>query len=95
MVLRHQPRAPEPPRGAALDPAIFAADDPRAIADALKRSAEANPATRVSPLRSAMAMLTFHINRAGTDLPPSRREVLEAAKAELRRAFGRGDQTDG
>jgi hypothetical protein len=36
-----------------------------------------------------MSMLTFYINRAGTNLTASQRRVLQHAKAELRRAFGR------
>jgi Protein of unknown function (DUF3175) len=42
-----------------------------------------------SPFRSAMSMLTFYISRAGTNLPTSRKRVLEAAKTELRRLFRR------
>jgi hypothetical protein len=34
-------------------------------------------------------MLNFYINRAGKGLNPSRRRVLERAKGELRKAFGR------
>jgi hypothetical protein len=34
-------------------------------------------------------MLTFHINRAGKNLSRRRLRTLDAAKAELRRAFGR------
>jgi plasmid stabilization system protein ParE len=36
-----------------------------------------------------MSMLTFYINRAGKTLPAAQRRRLEAAKAELRRLFGR------
>jgi hypothetical protein len=36
-----------------------------------------------------MSMLTFYINRAGRSLPERRRSVLEQAKIELRRLFGR------
>jgi Protein of unknown function (DUF3175) len=36
-----------------------------------------------------MSMLNFEINRAGKGLPPARRHVLDKAKAELRKAFGR------
>jgi hypothetical protein len=36
-----------------------------------------------------MSMLTFYVNRAGKNLPKSRRRVLERAKGELRKAFGR------
>jgi Protein of unknown function (DUF3175) len=36
-----------------------------------------------------MSMLTFYLNRAGKALPERRRAVLERAKQELRKAFGR------
>jgi hypothetical protein len=36
-----------------------------------------------------MSMLNFHINRAGRGLTPERRDILERAKVELRRLFGR------
>ena len=52
-------------------------------------SAEASRRRRSSSYRSAMSMLTFYINRAGANLPNERREVLESAKDELRKAFGR------
>lgn len=68
---------------------IFTWDDPRAIALALKGAAEASRRRRTSPFRSAMSMLSFHINRAGEALDPDRRRILERAKEELRAAFGR------
>ncbi|WP_408904584.1 DUF3175 domain-containing protein [Nguyenibacter sp. L1] len=72
-----------------LEPAIFASDDPRRIAESLKHSAEASTRRKAEPFRSAMSMLVFYINRAGRNLPAARRAVLERAKAELRRVFGR------
>ena len=36
-----------------------------------------------------MSMLTFYLNRAGKGLPERQRAVLERAKQELRKAFGR------
>jgi len=36
-----------------------------------------------------MSMLTFYINRGGKRLPKGRLHVLEQAKGELRRVFGR------
>lgn len=72
-----------------LERDVFAQDDPRAIAASLKRSAEASHRRKASPFRSAMSMLVFYINRAGKGLDPARRKVLEAAKDELRVAFGR------
>ena len=73
-----------------LEAGVFALDDPREIARSLKRSAETSTRRKASPFRSAMSMLTFFINRAGREQLSERRAVLEAAKAELRRAFGRG-----
>jgi hypothetical protein len=59
------------------------------IASSLKRSAQASHRRKASPFRSAMSMLTFYINRAGSNLPASRRRTLQRAKQELRRLFGR------
>jgi hypothetical protein len=72
-----------------LEEKVFTLDDPRAIAGSLKRSAEASRRRKAEPFRSAMSMLTFYINRAGKGLPEERKRVLERAKLELRKAFGR------
>jgi hypothetical protein len=36
-----------------------------------------------------MSMLTFYINRAGKTLPARRKRILERAKGELRKKFGK------
>jgi hypothetical protein len=72
-----------------LEPDIFESKDPKVIARSLKRSAERSRRRKAEPFRSAMSMLTFYINRAGKNLDGSPRRVLEAAKNELRTAFGR------
>ena len=72
-----------------LEDGVFKKRSARAIAASLKRSAEASTARKASPYRSAMSMLTFYINRAGKDLPAARKRVLENAKDELRKAFGK------
>lgn len=72
-----------------LESNVFAKDSPAAIARSLKRSAESSSRRKSSPYRSAMSMLTFYINRAGSNLPKRRLHVLERAKGELRKAFGR------
>jgi len=74
-----------------LDRSVFTWKDPRRIALSLKRSAEDSHRRKSDPYRSAMSMLTFYINRAGTNLSASQRRVLQHAKAELRRAFGRDE----
>ena len=70
-----------------LEKGVFTSRSPRKIAQSLKRSAEHSRRRKSGPYRSAMSMLTFHINRAGRDLPASRRRVLEKAKDELRDLF--------
>lgn len=72
-----------------LEPDVFTLDDPSRIARSLKRSAEASTRRKGTSYQSAMSMLTFYINRAGANLPDRRRRVLEQAKIELRRLFGR------
>ena len=72
-----------------LEPDVFTADDPKEVALSLKRSAEASTRRKGTPYQSAMSMLTFYINRAGKDLPERQKHVLERAKTELRKVFGR------
>jgi hypothetical protein len=72
-----------------LEKDVFTKHDPKAVARSLKRSAEHSHRRKSSPYRSAMSMLTFYINRAGKDLDPKQRKVLEDAKDELRKDFGR------
>ncbi|MFC8800364.1 DUF3175 domain-containing protein [Promicromonospora sp. NPDC057138] len=72
-----------------LEEGVFTWKDPARIARSLKRSAEASRRRKSSPYRSAMSMLTFYVNRAGRDLDADQREVLERAKDELRKQFGR------
>ena len=69
---------------------VFTLRDPKKIAASLKRSAERSKRRKADPYRSALSMLTFYINRAGRNLPASRRKVLNRAKVELRAQFGRG-----
>jgi hypothetical protein len=73
-----------------LQPKVFKKEKPGDIARSLKRSAERSRRRKGTPFQSAMSMLTFYINRAGKNLPKARIRVLERAKSELRKAFGRG-----
>ena len=72
-----------------LEAGVFGLKDPKRIAASLKRSAEKSRRRKAEPYRSALSMLVFYINRAGKNLPASRRRTLERAKSELRRQFGR------
>ena len=66
---------------------VFKLRDPRKIAASLKRSAERSRRRKSNPYRSALSMLTFYINRAGKNLPASRKKVLNQAKDELKHQF--------
>jgi Protein of unknown function (DUF3175) len=68
---------------------VFTGSDPKRIAASLKRSAERSQRRKADPYRSALSMLTFYINRAGKNLPTGKRKVLQHAKRELRKQFGR------
>ena len=72
-----------------LDKSVFTWSDPHRIALSLKRSAERSHRRKSDPYRSAMSMLTFYVNRAGTGLGTRQRRVLERAKDELRDIFGK------
>src|SRR5919197_1400838 len=72
-----------------LEPKVFRSKNPRKIALSLKRSAERSKRRKARPYQSAMSMLNFYINRAGKNLPKSRKQILERSKDELRALFGR------
>jgi hypothetical protein len=75
-----------------LEDKVFELHDPKRIAASLKRSAEHSKRRKANPFQSAMSMLTFYINRAGTNLPASQKRTLEEAKRELRSQFGRAEK---
>jgi hypothetical protein len=68
---------------------LFTQDDPAAIARSLKRSATRSRRRKTTPFRSAMSMLNFYINRAGSNLSEKERDRLERARDELRKVFGK------
>ena len=72
-----------------LERDVFKSKDPHKIALSLKRSAQRSTRRKGTPYQSAMSMLNFYINRAGKNLPKTRKRVLEHAKDELRDVFGR------
>ena len=72
-----------------LEGGVFTKDSPVEIARSLKHSAEASRRRKGTAYQSAVAMLNFYINRAGHNLSPTRRHILERARVALRKAFGR------
>ena len=74
-----------------LESHVFTKSNPRQIALSLKRSAEASQRRKASPYQSAMSMLNFYINRAGSGLSQKQKGVLARAKTELRKVFRRDE----
>lgn len=72
-----------------LDRGVFTWKDPKRIARSLKKSAELSTRRKAKPFQSAMSMLNFYINRAGKGLPKKQKKILEQAKVELRKLFGK------
>jgi len=72
-----------------LEEGVFTWDDPEKIALSLKESAENSERRKAGPFQSAMSMLNFYVNRAGKKLPPEHKAILERAKIELRKLFGK------
>jgi len=70
-----------------LEDKVFENDDPKAVAQSLKRSADRSKRKKGTPFQSAMSMLTFYINRAGKGLSDERKATLEKAKDELRALY--------
>jgi hypothetical protein len=68
---------------------IFKSNDPSKIAHSLKRSAEKSNRKKGTPFQSALSMLNFYINRAGSKLSAAKKSVLKRSKNKLREAFGR------
>lgn len=76
-----------------LEKGLFTWSDPGRIALSLKRSADCSTRRKASPLKSAMSMLVFYINRAGKNLDKDQRHILEQAKDELRTLYGKSRHT--
>ena len=72
-----------------LQQGVFKLASPEKIAASLKRSAERSSRRKAGAYRSALSMLTFYINRAGTALPKTQRDRLQRAKAALKHQFHR------
>jgi hypothetical protein len=72
-----------------LEKNVFTWKNPRKIALSLKNSAELSERRKTNPFQSAMSMLNFYINRAGKNLAPRQKKILNQAKEELRKIFKR------
>ena len=72
-----------------LEKDVFKQKDPKKIAASVKHSAEQSTRKKAGPFRSAMSMITFYENRAGTNLTAAQKKVLDRSKEELRKLYGK------
>ena len=75
-----------------LEKNVFKLSDPHRIALSLKHSAETSNRRKSGPYQSAMSMLNFYINRAGSGLSAQQKSVLQQAKGELRKVFHKAEK---
>jgi RNA polymerase-interacting CarD/CdnL/TRCF family regulator len=67
-----------------LDNGVFKGGSPAKVAHSLEKSAAQSKRKKGTAYQSAMSMLNFYINRAGKNLPASKKKVLEQAKEILK-----------
>lgn len=75
-----------------LKKGIFTSNDPKKIARSLEHSAEDSRRKKAGSYQSAMSMLNFYINRAGKNLPATKKKVLTKAKEYLKEMHEREDK---
>src|SRR3989344_4039370 len=68
-----------------LEEGVFTWKNPKRIAKSLMQSALNSTRRKASPFQSAISMLNFYINRAGKNLKPDQKKVLEKAKEEIKK----------
>jgi len=76
------------PRDKARDYAdLFASEDPRLIAESLKRIAESSHCLPQTPYERAMSILSDHLVHDGATLSTRQKQVMEEVKDRLRDLF--------
>ncbi|HTR43876.1 MAG TPA: DUF3175 domain-containing protein [Pseudomonadales bacterium] len=70
-----------------LKKGVFKMNGPHRMALSLKNSAVRSHRRKGTPFQSAMSMLNFYINRAGSGLSGRQKTVLNRARQELREAL--------
>lgn len=75
-----------------LEKDVFKQKDPKAIAESVKRSAEKSKRKKAGPFQSAMSMINFYENRGGKNISATQKKVIDKAKNELRKLYGREEE---
>lgn len=72
-----------------LEKNVFLKKSPKSIARSIKKSVEKSNRLKSMPLKSGISMLSFYINRAGSNLSSERKRTIMKAKNELRKLYKR------
>jgi hypothetical protein len=72
-----------------LEKNVFKQSSAAKIAKSVIASAKKSNRRKAPPKRSAMSMLSFYENRAGKNLSPAQRKMIDAAKNKLRKLPGK------
>jgi hypothetical protein len=75
-----------------LEQDIFKSKDPKKIAASVKHSAEKSKRKKAGPFQSAMSIINFCENRAGSNLSATQKQTLDRSKNELRKLFCREEK---
>ena len=75
-----------------LEQDIFKSKDSKKIAASVKKSAEKSKRKKAGPFQSAMSMINFYENRGGKNISAAQKKVLDQAKNELRKLYGREEE---
>ena len=75
-----------------LEKDVFKQSDPKKIAESVKRSAEKSKRKKAGPFQSAMSMINFYENRGGKNISASQKKIIDKAKNELRKLYGREEE---
>lgn len=89
MIKRWSKKVNETSHAMNLEQGVFKLKSAKAIAQSISKSAKESHNLKSSPFKSAMSMLNFYINRAGKNLADSRKKIIEHAKNELRKIYGK------
>ncbi len=68
---------------------VFKSDDPKKIAQSVKKSSEQSSRRKSNPYRAAVSMISFYENRGGKNLSAAKKKTLQTAKKKLKEEFGR------
>jgi hypothetical protein len=71
-----------------LEPGVFRKATAKEIAQSILRSVQQSNRKKGTTLSSGISMMTYYSNRAGRNLSPERKRLIQDAKEEYRKLVG-------